>query len=98
MPYVVTAKWTARAGEEERVLEAIRELTPLSRAEPGCLVYRPNRDPEDGRVFFLYEEYADEGAYRAHGESEHFQRLALGEAIPLLESRERQFYETIETG
>ncbi len=96
MAYAVTARWVARAGEEERVLEAIMKLLVPSRAEPGCLYYQPNRDPDDPRVFFLYEQYVDEEAYKAHGESEHFQRHGFGEAIPLLESRERWFYETID--
>ena len=96
MTYTVIAKWTARAGEEEHVLGFIRELAPLSRDEPGCLVYRVNRDAEDPRVFLLYEEYADEAAYRAHGESDHFRRLALEGAIPLLEGRERSFYESLD--
>lgn len=96
MAYVVTAKWTAREGEEEQVREAIRRMIEPSRAEPGCLFYQPNRDPENPRSFFFYELYADEDAYRAHGESEHFQEHAVGGAIPLLESRERIFYETLE--
>ena len=96
MAYVVAATWIAKEGEEERVLAAIRKLIEPSRAEPGCLTYRPTRDPENPRVFFLYEEYVDEQAYDAHRESDHFQRYALGEGIPLLESRERSFYETIE--
>ena len=51
-----------------------------------------NRSLEDPNVFLLYEEYTDEDAYPAHAASEHFARLALGEGIPLLESREREFY------
>jgi len=31
-------------------------------------------------------------AVQAHTESEHFKRLVLGEAMPLLESRERLYY------
>ena len=96
MGYVVTAKWTAKEGEEEKVYEAIRQLLEPSRAEPGNRFYQPNRDPEDPRVFFFYEIYDDEDAYKAHGESEHFQRLGFGEAIPLLENRERWFYVTID--
>ena len=96
MAYTVIAKWTARAGEEERVLDFIRGLAPPSREEPGCLVYRVTRDAEDARVFLLYEEYADEAAYRAHGESDHFRRLALEGAIPLLDSRERSFSESLD--
>jgi quinol monooxygenase YgiN len=96
MAFVVAATWTARSGEEEKVLAAIRELVEPSRAEPGCLLYRPNRSADDPRVFFFYEEYAEESAYKAHGESEHFKRYGLGEAIPLLESRERAFFQTLE--
>jgi quinol monooxygenase YgiN len=94
--YVVTAKWTAKQGEEEHVLASIRKLIEPSRAEPGCRFYQPNRDLENPRVFFFYEIYDDQDAYQAHGDSAHFQEHAFGEAIPLLESRERLFYETIE--
>ncbi len=94
MPYVVTAKWTAKAGEEEAVAEAVRNLVRPSRAEPGILFYQPHRDPENPRVFFFYEQYADPGAYEAHVASEHFKRWGFGEAIPRLEDRERAFYET----
>ena len=94
MAFVVTAKWTAKEGAEEQVAAAIRKLVGPSRAEPGMLLYQPHRDPEDPRVFYFYEQYVDRSAYDAHGASEHFQRHGFGEAIPLLESRERGFYET----
>jgi quinol monooxygenase YgiN len=96
MAYVVTAKWTAKEGEEERVLASILKLVAPSRAEPGCRFYQPNRDLQNPRVFFFYEVYDDEDAYKAHGESAHFQEFAFADAIPRLESRERVFYETIE--
>ena len=96
MGYVVTAKWTAKAGEEERVHDCIKRLIEPSRSEPGNRFYQPNRDPENQAVFFFYEIYDDEEAYKAHGESEHFKAIGFGEAIPLLETRERVFYETID--
>src|SRR5439155_21953800 len=40
MAYVVTATWTAKEGEVERVLAAIRKLVEPSRAEPGCRFYQ----------------------------------------------------------
>jgi quinol monooxygenase YgiN len=70
-------------------------LTVPSRAEPGCLAYHPCRDAEDPRAFLIFEIYRDADALAAHGDSEHFRRYVLGEAIPLLESRERTFFETI---
>ena len=95
MAYVVSAKWRAKEGKEERLLEVIREMTPPSRAEPGNVFYQAQRSLEDPRLFYLYEQYVDEGGYQAHQDSEHFQRLVVGEAIPNLETRERAFYETM---
>jgi quinol monooxygenase YgiN len=97
MAFVVVARWTAREGEADRVEEAIRKLTPLSRDEPGNLFYQAHRDPENPNLFFFYEQYIDEDAYKAHGESEHFQEYGFGTAIPLLESREREFYVTLDS-
>ena len=96
MAYVVSAKWTAKEGEAQKVEEAIRKLAPLSREEPGNLFYQPHRDPENPNLFYFYEQYEDEAAYQAHVDSGHFQEYGFGEAIPLLESREREFYETMD--
>lgn len=96
MAFVVTAKWTAKPGEADAVALAVGKLLAPSRAEKGILFYQPHRDPADPNVFFFYEQYEDEAAYKAHGESEHFQEFGFGAAIPLLVSRERAFYETWE--
>ena len=95
MAYVVTARWIAADGSEAQVLAAIQELTPASRAEPGCRYYQAARDPQDPRVFFLYEIYDDEAAYRSHTDSDHFRRWAVEFAIPLLEDRVREFFVTV---
>jgi quinol monooxygenase YgiN len=96
MAYVLIARMTAREGEEERAAEIIRELTPASAAEPGCVHYIPHRDAENPRTFMLYEQYRDQAAFEAHGQTEHFQRLAAGQLFPLMEERERLFYETLD--
>jgi quinol monooxygenase YgiN len=95
MAFVVSALWRANEGQEDRIAGIIEELTPLSRAEAGNLFYQGHRAPDDPRLFYLYEQYVDEAGYEAHQDSEHFQRLVVGEAIPNLESRERVFYETM---
>jgi quinol monooxygenase YgiN len=94
--YVLAAKWVAKEGEEENVSAALEKLAGPSRAEPGCLMWQPHRDPNDPRVFFFYEQYTDAEAFEAHGASEHFQQYGVGDSIPRLESRERTFYETID--
>ena len=95
MAYVVSATWTAQPGQEGVVLDAIEKLTPISREEPGNRFYQAYQDPAEPQVFRLFEIYADEDAYAAHGASEHFATYGLNQAIPVLTNRERAFYETL---
>jgi quinol monooxygenase YgiN len=95
MSYVVSATWTAEPGQEGVVLAAIEKLTPPSRAEEGNVFYQAYQDPAEPSVFHLFEIYADEAAYAAHGASDHFAEFGHGLAIPVLAKRERAFYETI---
>ena len=96
MSYVLVARWTAAPGNEERVEQVLLALAAEARGEPGCRAFRPTRSVDDPRVFLLYEEYDDEAALEAHSASEHFRRYVLEEGIPLLESRERTFYLTLD--
>ena len=89
MTVVLAVRWVARDGEEERVAELLRQMTPASRSEPGCLQYDVYRAKDDVREFFLFERYIDEAALAAHAESTHFKELVLAEALPLLELRDR---------
>jgi quinol monooxygenase YgiN len=95
--YVLVVRMTAREGEEERAAELIGRLVEATRKEPGNVHYIPHRAADDPRVFMLYEQYADKAAFEAHGASEHFQSIAVGELFPLMEGeRERLFYETLD--
>jgi len=89
MTVVLAVRWVARDGEEERVAELLRQMTPASRSEPGCLQYDVYRAKDDVREFFLFERYVDEAAFAAHGASQHFRELVLEESLPLLAARER---------
>ena len=93
MAFVLVAKWTAKAGEEGRVKRCLERLAEASRQEPGCRFYQPCQDREDPHSFLVFEIYDDEAACDAHRETDHFREIAAGEAFPLLESRERAFYE-----
>jgi quinol monooxygenase YgiN len=92
--YAISSRWLVKDGEQEAVAAALANLLPPSREEPGCLLLLAHRDPEDPRVFYFYEQWADAAAAGAHAETDHFKRYALGEALPRVESRERAFYET----
>lgn len=95
MAYVVLARWTANPGEEAAVAAALSRMVEPTRSEPGNLLYEVARDPERPGVFLLYEQYEDERAYLAHGESPHFQEHAVGFAFDRLATREREYYETL---
>jgi quinol monooxygenase YgiN len=96
MAFVLVARLTAREGEQDRAAELIGRLVEATRAEPGNVHYIPHRDPEDPRVFLMYEQYRDKAAFEEHGQTEHFQSIAVGELFPLLDDRERSFYETLD--
>ncbi len=96
MAYVLVVRMTARDGEEERAADLLRRLTQASSAEPGNVHYIPHRDPDNPRVFLVYEQYRDQAAFEEHGQTEHFQTLAAGELFGLMESRERAFYDTLD--
>ena len=95
MAFTLVVRMTAREGEEERAAQIIPRLVAASAAEPGNVHYLAHRDPEDPRVFLMYEQYRDKAAFEEHGASEHFKQLALGELFPLMEERRREVYETL---
>lgn len=86
---ILSVTWVAKAGDEDRIASILKLLAISSRDEPGCVQFVVHRGPSDPRLFFLYEVYRDASALNEHSESEHFKRYVLGQALPLLESRQR---------
>ena len=58
--------------------EAVQRLAEASRNEPGCVSYVPHHSEEDLDTVVIYEQYVDENALKAHRESEHFKKYAVG--------------------
>lgn len=96
MAFVVSATWVATPGMEDRVENALKELSPASRTEEGNIYYQAYQDPQTPGTFHIFEVYRDKSAFKAHGESEHFRQWALGEAIPVLQERRREYFETLD--
>ena len=96
MAFVCSATWIAKPGEAETVRAALEQLSPASREEPGCLYYQAHQSPEEPNVFRIFEVYTDEAAFKTHGTYPHFEQWALGQAIPALETRQRDFTETLD--
>jgi quinol monooxygenase YgiN len=90
--YIMVARWRPREGETENIKSILSELAAAIRAEPGNLQFTVHRGRDDANDFLLYEVYASEEAFRDHQQTEHFKRLVLERAVPLLSLRERRAY------
>jgi (4S)-4-hydroxy-5-phosphonooxypentane-2,3-dione isomerase len=84
----VIARWKVKAGNLPTVLDALKILSAQSRAEEGNELYHAHQLADDDHVILLYEIYKSEKAAQAHRDSRHFQDLALGTIVPLLEERQ----------
>ena len=89
MELVIIAQYRVRAGEEDKVEAALREMVAPTRAEAGNLDYQVFRDPSDSSLFVLFEKYDDEPAFDAHRASEHFATWLAGQVLPALADRIR---------
>jgi quinol monooxygenase YgiN len=89
MEFVVIAHYKTRAGEQDRVEAALRNMREPSRAEPGNLDYQVLRDPRQPEVFVLYERYVDEAAFDAHRATAHFDAWVNRQVLPFLAERTR---------
>jgi quinol monooxygenase YgiN len=96
MTFICSARWTTTPDARDRVLDALMSLAAASRQEPGNLAYVVHVSDEDPGVLQIFENYVDEAAFDAHVASEHFQRWAVREAIPLLVTRERAFSRSVD--
>ena len=94
--YVVAAQYTVQEGKEKAVIDILKKMIPISRAEPGCKLYMVNQSPENPRKLLLYEQYGDKSGYEAHMATTAFKDNILGKVVPMLESRVREFYEVVE--
>jgi quinol monooxygenase YgiN len=83
----VIAHYYVSEGSLDRVLPLLDELTAASRAEPANLGYDYFCGREDPNHIVILERYTDVDGFAAHRASEHFQRIGVGQIIPLLDNR-----------
>jgi (4S)-4-hydroxy-5-phosphonooxypentane-2,3-dione isomerase len=78
------------------VLAELAKMRPLVQAnELGCKCYQVCRSRENDRIVVLYEQYDDDAALDFHRETPHFKTIIENTVVPMLEKREREFYERI---
>lgn len=78
----IVVKYQVKPSETENFLDATREFTEATRAEPGNKWFEWSRSVEDPNEFVLVEAFADD-AGEAHVNSEHFAK-GLEAMRPLL--------------
>ncbi|MFX1766253.1 putative quinol monooxygenase [Paraburkholderia sp. A1RI-2L] len=88
----VIAHYYAKAGNGDTVAARLAELAVATRTEPKNRYYEYFRSPERPGHFVILEQYSDADGLAEHRETPHFQRIGVGEIIPLLERREVSSY------
>lgn len=84
MPFVVIARFTAKAGCENRLRDVLSALVAPTRAEAGCLHYEMVQSQADPRQFMFFEKWEDEPSLMAHASAPHVIR-ARAERAGLLD-------------
>jgi quinol monooxygenase YgiN len=93
---VLVAMYHCQPGRGNEVEANLQRMAPLVKQhEPGCLLYHACRSPENPDLFLLYEHYTDQAALEQHRETPHFKEIIEGTIIPMLEKRERSFYDLV---
>lgn len=93
---VLVAMYHGKPGNGEAIAAALEKMAPQVKAsEPGCTLYQACRSKEDPDLFLLYEHDVDEAALAAHRETPHFKEIIEGAIVPMLEKRERFFYDLV---
>lgn len=81
-------KWKIKESETARILELLPILTEKTKKEEGNLFYAIYQSEKDPNELILHERYVNADAVEAHKNSEHYQKIVVGEIIPYLEIRE----------
>ena len=75
-------------------MKKLGENAAAARREPGCRQFDVLVDPADPTRVMLYEVYDNEKAFEEHQQGAAFKKY-VAEAVPLLASRERQFWKRV---
>jgi len=73
-----TVRMTFRSDDREDIHRILRDLTQLSRQEPGCVNYVPHFVESDPDTIVIYEQYTDQAAVEHHRGTPHFAKFAVG--------------------
>lgn len=81
---IVIAVMKAKAGKEQEMEKALRDVLPKVQAEEGTLAYALHRVRKEPQKFIMYEKYRDKAALVHHSSSAYFTEL-FAQLAPLLD-------------
>jgi quinol monooxygenase YgiN len=87
------AKLTVKAGKEQEFENAMKDVVPKVRAEPGNRAYTMCRAKDNPSTFMFYEEYVDKAAFDAH--RKHLGELGVDLAAFLAGAPVLEFYDKL---
>jgi quinol monooxygenase YgiN len=90
-----TVRLSFEEGDREIIAEMLRQLTPASRQEPGCVNYIAHFVEDEPRTVLIYEQYVDEAALEYHRNSPHFLQYAAGGLYKLKHTRQLEHLQTL---
>lgn len=90
-PLVLQVKIRIKPENVDAFMPQVLENARAARSEPGCRQFEVLVDPQDRTNVMLFEVYDDQAAFEAHQAGAAFKKY-LANAVPLLASRERQFW------
>jgi quinol monooxygenase YgiN len=91
---VLVAMYHGKSGTGDEIEANLKRMAPLVKQhEPGCALYQACRSKDNPDQFLLYEHYVEDAALAAHRETPHFKEIIEGTIIPMLDKRERFFYD-----
>jgi quinol monooxygenase YgiN len=91
-----TVRLTFEGGDRDAVANLLRQLTPASRKEPGCVNYIAHFVQGEPATVLIYEQYLDEAALEYHRNSAHFQQYAAGALYKLKHTRHLEYLQTVD--
>lgn len=89
----VIARWTVDSKNANKVFELAQELVAKSQQEPGNLAYDLYVKKDSPNEVLIFENYKTMEDFEFHKTTEHFQKIAVEQIIPLVESRELLVFE-----
>jgi len=94
MSFVLQVTIRIKPENVDAFMQKLNENAAAARNEPGCKQFDVLVDPQEKTKVMLYEVYADEEAFEVHQQGAAFRKY-VAEAVPLVASRERQFWKRI---